>query len=72
MSTHNPEHALLFAGRVLALHNGEVAAAGPATCVLNAGLIRTLYGVDVELRRNSEGSVSCTPLLNRAAAPPGS
>jgi iron complex transport system ATP-binding protein len=63
ISTHNPEHALLFAGRVLALHNGSVAAAGPAATVLSATLIRDLYGVEVRLRRDGEGVVSCTPVI---------
>ncbi|MDR2444540.1 MAG: ABC transporter ATP-binding protein [Spirochaetaceae bacterium] len=64
ISTHNPEHALLFAGMVLALHNGGIAASGPAAGVLNAGLIRTLYGVEARLRRDEDGRISCTPLLN--------
>ena len=63
ISTHNPEHALLFAGTVLALHNGEIAASGPAAESLSAGLIRTLYGVEARLRRDEDGRVSCTPLL---------
>jgi iron complex transport system ATP-binding protein len=46
MSTHNPEHALQFAGKVLALRDGEVYALGPAAEVLDAALIRALYGVD--------------------------
>ena len=66
ISTHNPEHALLFAGRVLALYDGGIAAAGPAAEVLNAGLIRHLYGVDVRLRRGEDGSISCTPVISPA------
>jgi iron complex transport system ATP-binding protein len=63
ISTHNPEHALLFAGRVLALHNGAIAADGPPEGVLTENLIRALYGVEVKLRRDEEGKTSCTPLL---------
>jgi iron complex transport system ATP-binding protein len=65
MSTHNPEHAFLFAGRVLALRDGEIAAIGPAAEVLDAALIRALYGVEVSLRRGENGVVSCTPRLAR-------
>jgi iron complex transport system ATP-binding protein len=63
MSTHNPEHAFLFAGRVLALHDSKVAAAGPPAEVLTPELIRTLYGVEVRLQRDSAGKISCMPLL---------
>jgi iron complex transport system ATP-binding protein len=65
MSTHNPEHALLFAGRVLALKDGEIAALGPAAEALDAALIRALYGVEVRLSRDEKGAVSCTPMLKR-------
>jgi iron complex transport system ATP-binding protein len=68
MSTHNPEHALQFAGRVLALRDGEIAALGPAAEALDAALIHALYGVDVSLRRDETGAVSCAPILNRVVA----
>lgn len=48
LSTHNPQHALSYADRVLALANGSLAADGPAGAVLSPALIHTLYGVDVE------------------------
>jgi iron complex transport system ATP-binding protein len=64
ISTHNPEHALLFAGRVLALYNGRIAAAGPPADVLSPELIRTLYGVEVRLRRDGADGISCVPLLS--------
>jgi iron complex transport system ATP-binding protein len=63
MSTHNPEHAFLFAGRVLALYDGKIAAAGSPADVLTPELIRTLYGVEVRLHRDSAGRISCLPLL---------
>jgi iron complex transport system ATP-binding protein len=65
MSTHNPEHAFLFTDRALALHNGIIAAAGPPAQVLTARLIRTLYNVDVHLRRDEAGEISCIPVLPR-------
>lgn len=48
LSTHNPQHALSYADRVLALANGTLAADGAADAALSPALIRTLYGVDVE------------------------
>jgi iron complex transport system ATP-binding protein len=63
MSTHNPEQAFLFIDRVLALHNGIIAADGPPSQVLTSELIRTLYNVEVRLRRDEAGGISCMPLL---------
>ena len=64
ISTHNPEHAFLFAGRVLALYDSRIAAAGSPADVLTPELIRTLYGVEVRLRRDDAGGTSCIPLLH--------
>ncbi|MDR1986373.1 MAG: ABC transporter ATP-binding protein [Treponema sp.] len=64
MSTHNPEQAFLFADRVLALHNGSIAAAGPPSQVLTAALIRRLYHVEVRLHRDDAGRISCMPVLS--------
>jgi iron complex transport system ATP-binding protein len=61
LSTHNPDHAFLFTGRVLALHHRRIAAAGPPSEVLTADLIAELYGVRVSIRRDGEGNLSCVP-----------
>ena len=63
LSTHNPDHAFLFARRVLALHNNELAAMGPPADVLNSELIQTLYGVKVRLRKDEQGIISSVPIL---------
>ncbi|MHB9292747.1 iron complex transport system ATP-binding protein [Hollandina sp. SP2] len=68
MSTHNPEQAFLFTDRVLALHNGIIAAAGPPSQVLTVDLIRTLYHVEVRLRQDDTGGISCIPVLFPEAA----
>jgi iron complex transport system ATP-binding protein len=49
LSTHNPEHALLFADISFVLQNGEVKAAGPSKEVLKEDLMERLYGVEVRL-----------------------
>lgn len=46
LSTHNPQHALSYADRVLALAGGTLAADGSAREVVSPALIKTLYGVD--------------------------
>lgn len=57
LSTHNPQHALTFADRILALHNGAVAAHGKAESVLTPRLMKTLYGIDVTFVNTAGGSV---------------
>lgn len=48
-STHNPDHAFIFADCVLALYNHRIAAFGPADQVLTCELIERLYGIEVRI-----------------------
>jgi iron complex transport system ATP-binding protein len=45
LSTHNPDHAFLFADRVLAIHDTRVIASGTPAETLTPELIAALYGV---------------------------
>jgi len=49
LSTHSPQHALLFADTVVVLDAGVVAACGKPGDVITADLIRRIYGVEAEL-----------------------
>ena len=49
LSTHNPEHALRYAHRVLALQDGHIAADGPTETALTPQLLQTLYGIQAIL-----------------------
>lgn len=49
LSTHNPEHALLYADMVLVLKDGKAMLFGAPGEVLNPELIMKVYGVSVEL-----------------------
>lgn len=49
LSTHNPEHALLFAEKAFVLQDGKVKAAGPSREVLTEELMQELYDVEVQL-----------------------
>ena len=57
LSTHNPQHALSFASRILALSDGRVAALGDAQDVLTEDLVHTLYGVHVTFAQTPGGRV---------------
>ena len=57
LSTHNPQHALSFADRVLALYDGGVAAFGTAGDVLTPELLERLYRVRTVFAQTENGSV---------------
>ena len=49
LSTHNPEHALHYAHRILALQGGHIAADGLTETALTPQLLQTLYGIQAIL-----------------------
>lgn len=62
LSTHNPQHALSFATRILALSEGKVAALGKAEEVLTPELVKQLYNVDVTFT-HAQGTHVLVPLM---------
>lgn len=67
LSTHNPDHALACASRVLVLADGTLRAAGSPESVLTGELLSSVYEVDVRLERLSHGQPVCVPLLETPA-----
>lgn len=63
VTSHNPQHALHFGDRVLALEGGSVRAFGAPKEVLQPDLVHALYGVDVEFSRHGE-EIVILPRLN--------
>ena len=62
-STHNPEQAFMFADEVLAVKNGMIAAHGAPNEVMDAGLIRSLYGIEAEVLSIKEDKMRvCIPV----------
>ena len=57
LSTHNPQHALTFAHRLLVLLDGRSAALGRPADVLTPALMERLYGVQVEFLHTASGVV---------------
>ncbi|MDO5845066.1 MAG: ABC transporter ATP-binding protein [Methanocorpusculum sp.] len=49
LSTHNPDHAFLYANRVVMMQGGKIIADGSPENVLDAELIKNVYGVDVNI-----------------------
>ncbi|NLO47488.1 MAG: ABC transporter ATP-binding protein [Clostridiales bacterium] len=62
VSTHNPDHALFFSDKVLALSNGRIVNHGSSVDVISNDLIKQLYDVDVEVKSLYESNVRfCIP-----------
>lgn len=55
ISTHNPQHALNYADRMIALKNGGILAEGRPEEVMEEGLIKALYGVEARLVETDSG-----------------
>jgi iron complex transport system ATP-binding protein len=64
LSTHDPDHALAIAGRVLLLHEGRVIADGPPRDVLTATRLEDVYGVPVSVGALPGGRLTCVPSLS--------
>ncbi len=66
LSTHNPQHAIWYADRALALLDGTIAAFGTPNEVIDASLIERLYGVDVCLIDTVQGTL-ISPVMKPSA-----
>lgn len=62
LSSHNPQQALLFADRILALYEGVICADGAPEEVITAELLEMLYGIKTRLTVSEEGRL-IVPLL---------
>lgn len=68
LSTHNPEHALLYSNQVLALEQGRRIAFGPTQTTLNGELLERIYKMQVEIVTQTVGERTlrvCVPLGQR-------
>ena len=63
LSTHNPQHALWYADRAVALLGGGVEAFGAPRAVIDAAMIEKLYGVRVQLVETELGAL-ISPAIN--------
>ncbi|MDO4564779.1 MAG: ABC transporter ATP-binding protein [Clostridia bacterium] len=53
LSTHNPQHALQYATRLLAIKDGSLLAEGAPKSALNSGLLWELYGIRAEINNGA-------------------
>lgn len=52
-SSHNPQHAVLFGDKVIALHNGKVVDCGKSKDVITPNLLYKLYGIEAKINGNA-------------------
>ena len=57
LSTHDPQHALWYADRALALQEGRLLALGTPKEIITTDLLQRLYGRRIELIETDEGPV---------------
>lgn len=61
-STHNPEQALLFADKVMILHNGKIDRFGNPNEVIDEALLYKIYGIHVQLHDITQSGIRvCVP-----------
>ena len=68
VSTHNPDHALLYADEALLMDNGGISCAGPPREVMDEGVLERIYGVPVSLMETRDGQWMCCPQVPRRCA----
>ena len=66
MVTHNPDHALFCADRIVAMQDGRIIEAGQARDVVNEATMKNIYNMDIKVRdvaisRDSSSTV-CIPV----------
>jgi iron complex transport system ATP-binding protein len=66
MSTHNPQHVLSYATKVIVMHEGKVLAQGDPLDVLDERILEHVYGIGIEMieierRRNGQSARICLP-----------
>src|SRR6185503_11766042 len=69
MTTHNPNHALLFPDKAALMNGGSFTAVGKAEDVITEGNLKATYGIDVKVFSVPDPSGSgtlklCTPWLH--------
>lgn len=65
LSTHDPDHAFAVGTDIVLLHDGHVKASGAPKKALTANVLSSVYGVDVQVEKLSDGKTVCVPSLAR-------
>lgn len=69
LSTHDPDQAFALSARVLLMHEGRIIADGPASEVLTARNLSTVYSIPVTIESTGSGRKVCLPSLHLQSDP---
>ena len=61
LSTHDPDHALLVAGRVAIIAEGGLVAAGATGEIVTGAMLSRVYGTPVRVEETPSGQKVCVP-----------
>ena len=61
LSTHDPDHALMVATRVVIIADGGLRAIGPPAQVVTAEMLSAIYRTEVLVEQTSSGRRVCVP-----------
>lgn len=65
MTTHHPDHALLVGTQILSLREGRIFGVGTPHSLLSSRFLSDLYGVQVRILEESDGTRACVPVLSQ-------
>lgn len=65
MTTHHPDHALLIGTQILTLREGRIFGVGTPHSLLSSRFLSDLYGVQVRILEESDGTRACVPILSQ-------
>lgn len=66
LSTHDPDHALIFADQVMVINNGSIKRYGRPDEVLDEKLLEEIYGIKVNLHEIAQSGIRvCLPSVGR-------
>ena len=62
LSTHNPQHSLIFCDKALILKNGKVISYGDTKDTVKADVLKKIYKIDIDIKE-VDGVQICMPVL---------
>ena len=62
LSTHNPQHSLIFCDKALILKNGKVLSYGDTKDTVKADVLKKIYKIDIDIKE-VDGVQICMPVL---------
>jgi iron complex transport system ATP-binding protein len=65
VASHDVNWAASTSDRVIVMHGGTIAAVGRPEEVITEALMRSVFGIEAEIMRRRDGTISVLPVMNR-------